>query len=43
MALSVAAMASCQEAIIEDAQAIEKSYPTFFEDFKKVGGKVDLL
>ena len=43
MALSVAAMASRQEAIIEDAQAIEKSYPTFFEDFKKVGGKVDLL
>lgn len=40
MALSVATACSLASAIIEDAQAIQKSYPTFFEDFNKANGKV---
>jgi 3-phosphoshikimate 1-carboxyvinyltransferase len=37
-----AAIAACfcdGETIIKDAQAMEKSYPQFFEDFAKLGGK----
>ena len=37
------AIASClckDEVIIKDAQAVNKSYPKFFEDFVKLGGKI---
>ena len=37
------AIASCiceKEVIIKDAQAVNKSYPKFFEDFVKLGGKI---
>lgn len=37
------AVASCickNEVIIKDAQAVNKSYPKFFEDFVKLGGKI---
>ncbi len=37
------AIASCickNEVIIKDAQAVNKSYPKFFEDFVKLGGKI---
>ena len=37
------AIASCiceNEVIIKDAQAVNKSYPKFFEDFIKLGGKI---
>lgn len=37
------AIASCiceNEVIIKDAQAVNKSYPKFFEDFMKLGGKI---
>jgi len=43
MALSVATACSNSCATIEDAQAITKSYPTFFDDFAKVQGKVESL
>ena len=29
--------------IINGAEAVEKSYPGFFEDFKSLGGKIDVL
>ena len=29
--------------IIEDANAVNKSYPEFFEDFKKLGGEVEVI
>lgn len=37
------AIASCiceNKVIIKDAQAVNKSYPKFFEDFMKLGGKI---
>ena len=43
MALSVAATCSNISCIIDGAQAIQKSYPTFFEDLQSIGGKVELL
>lgn len=42
MALSVLSTLSDQEVIIEGAQAINKSYPTFFEDLKSAGIEVEL-
>lgn len=43
MALSVAIACGQNEAIIEDAQAITKSYPNYFEDYIQVHGKVEYL
>jgi len=43
MALSVAAACSNTPCSIDGAQAIQKSYPTFFEDLQSIGGKVELL
>lgn len=43
MALSIALACSSSSQIIHDAQAINKSYPAFFEDFKKIHGKADIL
>lgn len=39
------AIASClceNPVIIKNAQAVNKSYPTFFEDFKKLGGCIEI-
>ncbi len=41
IAMSGAVLASCasgEHSIIKNAKAVNKSYPTFFEDFNKVGG-----
>lgn len=43
MAFSVAALCSNGEIIIDDAQSINKSYPTFFDDYNKLGGKANVL
>lgn len=43
MSLSVAATMCHKPLIIEGAQAINKSYPTFFDDMKKIGCKVDII
>lgn len=43
MAMAIAACISKNPVIIEGAEAVEKSYPTFFEDYKMLGGKVDVL
>lgn len=42
MALSIALACSKGIGEIEDAQAINKSYPAFFDDLKRIGGKVEL-
>lgn len=39
MAFSVAAAFAEGESVITGAEAVNKSYPEFFEDFKKLGGK----
>lgn len=43
MAMSVFGLCANTPCIIDDAQAISKSYPTFFDDIKKLGGKVEIL
>lgn len=43
MALSIAAMCSTSSCVIQDAQAINKSYPTFFDDLISIQGKVEIL
>lgn len=43
MAMTVFGLCADSECIIDDAQAITKSYPTFFEDIQSLGGKVEIL
>lgn len=43
MALSVAAMCSPSSCEIEEAQAVNKSYPAFFDDVHLIQGKVELV
>lgn len=43
MAMTIFALCADTPCIIEDAQAITKSYPTFFEDIQKINGKVEIL
>lgn len=45
MVMSMAVAASCaQDAVtIDGAQAVQKTYPHFFDDFKKLGGKANVL
>jgi 3-phosphoshikimate 1-carboxyvinyltransferase len=42
MACAVAALKADSEMVIEEAQAIDKSYPDFYEDLKKLGADVSL-
>jgi len=41
MAMSVAALNSKEYIEIEDCNAINKSYPDFYKDLKKIGGSID--
>lgn len=41
MAMTVFGLCAKSECIIDDAQAITKSYPVFFEDIQSIGGKVE--
>lgn len=43
MSLSVAATLFDKPVVIDGAQAINKSYPTFFDDLQKLGCKVDII
>lgn len=43
MAMCVFGLCANTPCIIEDAQAITKSYPNFFEDIQNIGGKVEIL
>ena len=40
MSASVAALKANSEIIITESKAVEKSYPNFFEEYKRLGGKV---
>ncbi len=42
MACSVAALKADSETVIEEAQAVNKSYPDFYDDLKKLGADVSL-
>ena len=41
MSATVLATLTKEKSYILGAQAIEKSYPNFFKDYVKLGGKVD--
>lgn len=43
MALSIAATRCRGPVAIHGAEAVDKSYPGFFEDFKRLGGRMDVL
>lgn len=43
MALAIGATLAKQPCVIDDAQAIKKSYPRFFEDLKSLGIEVEVL
>lgn len=43
MAFSVAALEAQGITIITDAQSINKTYPTFFDDYNSLGGKADVI
>lgn len=43
MAAAIAATRAEGETIIIGAEAVEKSYPDFFKDFEKLGGKYDVI
>ena len=42
MIMSAAVLSLDEGGTIDDIDAVDKSYPTFFEDMKKLGGKYDL-
>ena len=42
MSAAIAATISTGEVIINNAQDVAKSYPNFFEDYEKLGGKVEI-
>lgn len=43
MSLAIAAAALGVEAVIERAEAVSKSYPTFFAEFTRLGGAADVF
>ena len=43
MALAVAALRSRGAAVLTDARSVRKSYPGFFRDYNRLGGKADVL
>ncbi|HBN38198.1 MAG TPA: 3-phosphoshikimate 1-carboxyvinyltransferase [Ruminococcaceae bacterium] len=43
MAFSIAGLFLDSETVIDDANSINKSYPSFFEDYNSIGGKADVL
>ncbi len=42
MAATIAAAACENETVINGCEAVNKSYPTFFEEYKKLGGRVTI-
>ena len=43
MAFSVAALFARGDTVITDAQSINKTYPSFFEDYNRLGGKANVI
>ena len=43
MAAAVAACRCKGDVIIRNAQAVNKSYPGFFDDYNKLGGKANVM
>ncbi len=43
MSLAIASQRCTEPIVIKGAQCVSKSYPTFFEDFRKLGGVADVI
>lgn len=43
MASAVASIIARNDVVITDSQAVSKSYPDFFKDFKSLGGRVNVI
>ena len=43
MAAAVAASFAERETVIRGAESVNKSYPSFWEDYRKLGGKADVV
>lgn len=43
MAAAIGAIGCTEEVIIDRAEAVNKSYPNFYEDYKSLGGVVDVI
>ncbi len=43
MAMAIASLVCEHPVIIEGAEAVNKSYPTFFDDFKSLGGEIRVI
>ena len=43
MAWTLAAIGARRPVVIDGAEAVEKSYPSFFEDFERLGGRCDVI
>lgn len=43
MAAAIASVYSDSPIIIHGAQAVEKSYPAFFDDFRSLGGRTEIM
>lgn len=43
MAWAIAALGAEQPVTVRGAEAVRKSYPTFFEEYQRLGGRVDVL
>lgn len=43
MSLAIASQRCTEELTITDAECVAKSYPTFFEDFRELGGEYDVV
>ena len=43
MSLAIASQRCTDKLIITDAECVAKSYPTFFEDFRSLGGDYDVV
>jgi 3-phosphoshikimate 1-carboxyvinyltransferase len=43
MAFALAGTRCREPVVIRGAEAVNKSYPAFFEDFRRLGGRVDVF
>ena len=43
MAVAIAALRGTSPTIITDAQSVAKSYPNFFEEYNRLGGKANVI
>ena len=43
MSLAIASTRCEDEIVIDEAESVKKSYPHFWDDFEKMGGKIEKI